>query len=266
MEEALNGLAVCAGVGGLELGLRIALGHAYRTVCYVEREAYAAACLVARMEESALDIAPVWDDLTTFDGSLWRGVVDIVVAGEPCQPFSLAGKRRGASDSRYLWPQVARIVREVEPSLVFLENVSGAVDARYGHKAELESLGYRVEAGLFSAEEVGATQKRLRLFILAHSGGKGLSNSRREWVPCSETGCFNKGPAIERNGPRMFPPGPKDINGWRRVIADNPQVEPAVRGDADGPTIRVDRLRATGNGVVPVVAALAFATLWGRLR
>ncbi|MBW2561232.1 MAG: DNA cytosine methyltransferase [Deltaproteobacteria bacterium] len=221
MEEALNGLAVCAGVGGLELGLRIALGHAYRTVCYVEREAYAAACLVARMEESALDIAPVWDDLTTFDGSLWRGVVDIVVAGEPCQPFSLAGKRRGASDSRYLWPQVARIVREVEPSLVFLENVSGAVDARYGHKAELESLGYRVEAGLFSAEEVGAT---------------------------------------------MFPPGPKDINGWRRVIADNPQVEPAVRGDADGPTIRVDRLRATGNGVVPVVAALAFATLWGRLR
>jgi DNA (cytosine-5)-methyltransferase 1 len=96
----------------------------YRTVGHVERETYAAAILVARMEEAALDPAPVWDDIASFDGRPWCGAVDIVTAGYPCQPFSVAGKRRGADDPRHLWPHVARIIGEVEPPFVFLENVA----------------------------------------------------------------------------------------------------------------------------------------------
>ena len=99
----------------------------YRTVGHVERETYAAAILVARMEDAALDPAPVWDDVATFDGRPWRGAVDIVTAGYPCQPFSVAGKRRGADDPRHLWPHVARIVGEVEPPFVFLEMTNPSV-------------------------------------------------------------------------------------------------------------------------------------------
>lgn len=176
----MNGMALCAGVGGLELGLRIALGDAYRTVCYVEREAFAAACLVARMEEEALDRAPVWDDLATFDGRPWRGLVDVVTAGYPCQPFSVAGKRRGASDPRHLWPHVARIIGECEPRLVFLENVAGHLNLGFGEVTTwLEDVGFRLKPGLFSAPEVGAPHERERLFVLAHREGGGTVSEKQ---------------------------------------------------------------------------------------
>ena len=132
----MNGLALCAGVGGLELGLSLAI-PGYRTVGYVERDTYAAATLVARMADSALDTALVWDDITTFDGRPWRGVVDIVSAGFPCQPWSAAGQRRGTKDKRWLWPDIARIVREVGPMLVYLENVPGLLAGGLGHVCDL---------------------------------------------------------------------------------------------------------------------------------
>lgn len=91
-DACLFGLSLCSGAGGLDLGLHLALSG-YRTVGHVERDAYAAAILVARMEDAALDCAPVWDDVATFDGRPWRGAVDIVTAGYPCQPFSVAGTR-----------------------------------------------------------------------------------------------------------------------------------------------------------------------------
>lgn len=95
----MNGLALCAGVGGLELALGLVLAD-YRTVCYVEREAYAAAQLVARLAEGALDVAPIWDDLATFDGRRWRRCVSIITAGFPCQPWSAAGKGEGVEEGR----------------------------------------------------------------------------------------------------------------------------------------------------------------------
>ena len=168
----MNGLALCAGIGGLELGISLALGDGYRTVGYVEREAYAAAALVARMEDSAMDSAPIWDDIKTFDGRPWRGLVDIVSGGYPCQPFSVAGRRRGADDPRHLWPDVRRIVSEVQPGLCFFENVANHIRLGFEEvRADLRGMGYRVEAGLFSAAEVGAPHLRKRLFILAYRDG-----------------------------------------------------------------------------------------------
>ncbi|SFB99232.1 DNA cytosine methyltransferase [Tropicimonas isoalkanivorans] len=122
-DACLFGLSLCSGAGGIDLGLTIAI-PGYRAVGHVERETFAAATLVARMEDASLDQAVVWDDVATFDGRPWRGAVDIVTAGYPCQPFSVAGKRRGADDPRHLWPHVARIIGEVEPPFVFLENVA----------------------------------------------------------------------------------------------------------------------------------------------
>ena len=175
----LFGLSLCSGAGGLELGLHLALPE-YRTVGYVERDAYAAAVLVARMEDAALDSAPVWDDVVSFDGRPWRNAVDIVTAGYPCQPFSVAGKRRGADDPRHLWPHVARITGEVEPPFVFLENVANHLRLGFPEVAGgLVGMGYRLAAGLFTAAEVGAPHKRERLFILAHRERDDLADPAR---------------------------------------------------------------------------------------
>ncbi|MXO00845.1 DNA cytosine methyltransferase [Shinella zoogloeoides] len=183
-DACLFGLSICSGAGGLDLGLAIAI-PGYRAVGHVERETYAAATLVARMEDASLDRAPVWDDVGTFDGRPWRGAVDIVTAGYPCQPFSVAGKRRGADDPRHLWPHVARVIGEVRPPFVFLENVAHHLRLGFPEVAAgLVGMGYRLAAGLFTAAEVGAPHKRERLFILAIREGDELADpARLLWYP-----------------------------------------------------------------------------------
>lgn len=163
----MNGMSLCAGIGGLDLGLHLAC-DGYRTICYVEKEAYCQDILFARMADGLLDRGPLWDDLITFDARQWKGLVDIVHGGYPCQPFSVAGKRRGAADQRHLWPDIARIVRECEPEWCFFENVAGHLTLGFDVVArDLEAMGYRVAAGLFTAAEVGAPHRRQRLYILA---------------------------------------------------------------------------------------------------
>lgn len=166
--RSLSVLSLCAGVGGLDLGIRMAQPNA-RTVCFVEIEAFACEILATRMEDKTMDEAPIWTDLRTFDGKPWRGLVDCITAGYPCQPFSVAGKQKGKDDPRHLWPDVFRVVQEISPRLCFFENVPGHL--RLGFEQvhdDLSSLGYCVKAGLFSAAEVGASHKRERLFILAY--------------------------------------------------------------------------------------------------
>lgn len=164
----MNGLSLCAGIGGLDLGLGLAVKD-YRTVGYVEREAGAAAVIVARMAESALCLAPVWDDLRSFPGHAYRDRVDICLAGFPCQPWSVAGRRQGQKDARWLWPDIFRIIQAVDPPLVFLENVTGLL--RGGLSVVLEDLassGFDAEWDTVSAGQVGASHERKRVFILAY--------------------------------------------------------------------------------------------------
>ena len=166
-------LSLCAGIGGLDLGTQLAFGS--RTICYVEREAFAASLLVARMEDSSLDSAPIWDDLKTFDGKPWRGRVDLISAGYPCQPFSCAGKGLGDKDPRHLWPDVARIIGEVQPRAVVLENVQGHVNKGLQEVLEtLSELGYDAGWGVYSAAQAGAPHRRNRVFILAYCHRRGL--------------------------------------------------------------------------------------------
>src|SRR5579884_658546 len=212
-------MALCAGAGGGELAMRIALGDAYRCVVYVEREAYAAACLVARMADQTLDPAPVWDDVRTFRGRPWRGTVDLVSAGFPCQPHSSAGKRRHTADERWIWPDIARIVREVEPGWVFLENVPPLV--RGGLDLVLRDLalcGFDAEWDVFSAAQVGAPHIRERLFVLAHAQA-----GRRELV-------------ADPNGLRHAPDQPQSEP--RGTGAANARVGRDTLADADGGRLR----------------------------
>lgn len=164
---ALRSISICAGIGGLDLGLEIAVPES-RTVCYLEREAFAVACLVAAMEQGRLAPAPVWSDLGTFDGRAWRGAVDCIIAGLPCQPYSVAGARKGHDDERAIWPDFIRVIEECAPALVFLENVAAFVQYFRPVGERLSALGYRIEVGIFSASEVGAPHRRERFFALAY--------------------------------------------------------------------------------------------------
>ena len=111
-------LSLCTGYGGIELGLERA-GVPLRPIVYVEREAFAAANLVAKIEAEQMAPAPVWTDVKTFPYSDFHGRVDILLAGYPCQPFSAAGQRKGEADERHLWPFIARGIAACQPRLVF---------------------------------------------------------------------------------------------------------------------------------------------------
>lgn len=320
----------------LDVGLRLALPNA-RTVCYVEIEAFPCEVLVSRMEDKALDEAPVWTDLKTFDGKPWRGSVDIVIGGYPCQPFSIAGRRKGADDPRHLWPYIFRIITEVRPRFCFFENVEGHIELGFLEvKESLESVGYAVEAGIFSAAEVGAPHGRRRLYILAYNAKSGLEGRVWEKPQGARVGSSNGKPAMahsrrgsdqrwQRSGelagetskdqggegnwtqPEMeterrrgelgyyyysrlegrslsrcgcasqlpaWPPSPSDTAGWGETLRQDKTVEPAIcrvvdgvdtRMDSSVYAYRIDRLRAVGNGVVPITAATAFAVLYRKL-
>jgi DNA (cytosine-5)-methyltransferase 1 len=172
--RTINTLSLCSGYGGLELGIDLATQGRNKTVAYVEWEAYAQATLVARMEESTLDKAPIWDDLTTFDGKPWRGKVDLITAGFPCQPWSVAGRQKGIEDDRWIWEDIFRIVCEVQPSYVFLENVTGLINGGLEHVlGSLAQVGFDAEWCSVKASDVGAAHQRERVFILAYTDGFG---------------------------------------------------------------------------------------------
>jgi len=176
-----NVLSLCSGVGGLDIGFALGTFGRNRTICYVEREAYACALLAKRMAEKTVDEAPIWTDVHTFDGRPWRGIVDSICGGYPCQPFSTAGKRHGANDPRHLWPSIVRIIEEIQPRIVFFENVSGHLTLGFDTVCkDLERLGFNVAAGLFSAAEIGAPHERQRLFIVGLAHG----NSGRTGGAC----------------------------------------------------------------------------------
>ena len=174
-------MALCAGYGGLEEGLRLA-GLPVRTVCFVEREAYAAANLVSLMDSGRLAPAPIWDDLRTFDPSEWGPFVSCVSAGFPCGPFSQGGHKAYTDDPRWLWPDIDRILRCLLPSVVFLENVRGlASGTRPGIEhvlGTMAALGYDARWGMLRADDplVGATHRRERWFCVAW-----LADSKDRW-------------------------------------------------------------------------------------
>ena len=124
----LDMLSICTGGAGLDLGVELAIPGA-RSVCMVEREAYAVARLVSAMEQGLLAPAAVWSDARTFDGRRWRGCVDGLIGGIPCQPHSVAGRKRGSLDGRDLWSDARRIVVQARPWFVLIENVAGMLSA-----------------------------------------------------------------------------------------------------------------------------------------
>jgi DNA (cytosine-5)-methyltransferase 1 len=164
----LNVASFCSGVGGLDLAFRRVFPAA-RTVLYSENEIYAAAVLAARIGEGKLCDAPIWSDLRQLDGGPWRGAVDCILGGFSCQDISSAGKRLGITGPKSsIWFQFARLIREMDPWLVVLENVDELVGRGLGVVlGDLAALGFDAEWLCLRASDVGAPHERARIFIIA---------------------------------------------------------------------------------------------------
>lgn len=303
---ALRSLALCAGIGGLDLGVKIARPD-HQLICAVERQAFCAAVLMARMDSQDLDPCPIWDDIESFDGFPWRGCVDLVTAGFPCQPHSVAGKRLGMQDERWLWDPIWRTIRAVRPKFVFMENVPGLVST--GGLArilgDMACVGMHAEWDLFPASAVGAPHKRERVFILAadsgchgqRSEGQSLGHERGDGTPVAgddgsagfASDSHRDGCEVERGGRKLDPgkrqacghdadgsgaarggiPGePADPRGnWDWQDAPEPSFRRVDDGLARGMDFAwPDRIHALGNAVVPQQAAHAWRVLWERLH
>jgi len=260
----MNELALFAGAGGGILGGRL-LG--WRTICAVELDSYAASVLVARQNDGCLEPFPVWDDITTFDGEPWRGRVDVVSGGFPCQDISACGSGAGIDGERSgLWGEMARVIREVRPRHVYVEN-SPMLTSRGLHRVlgDLAEMGFNAQWGVLGADDVGANHIRKRIWIAANAHRE----RGRKATLCVTRGQNQAQPGPDGKEEHMANAHSASIGreGWR------PEGREAIKGDgwwgtepdvgrvANGVASRVDRLKCLGNGQVPAVAATAFRLL-----
>jgi len=251
--DSLRELSLFTGAGGGLLATHHILG--WRTVCYVEKDKWCQRVLLQRIRDGFIDDAPIWDDICTFDGTQWRGIADVVTGGFPCQPFSSSGKRLEHEDDRNRWPDTIRVIRQVEPEWVFLEN-SPRLLVRYASTVfcDLAESGYYLRWECIPAGAVGAPHGRDRLWILGRRSMADADCGRREELRVSEPqGIASPSWSIPhgRCAFREF----LDASGWGYGTWP---AEPSVGRVADGVAGRVGQLSATGNGQVPRVAAAAF--------
>jgi DNA (cytosine-5)-methyltransferase 1 len=328
----VNELALFSGAGGGILG-----GHllGWRTVCAVEWEPYPASVLCARQNDKVLPPFPVWDDVQTFDGRPWRGVVDVVSGGFPCQDISAAGKGAGIDGARSgMWGHMARIIGEVRPRYVYVEN-SPLLTKRGIHRVlgDLAAMGFDARWGVVSAAAVGAPHKRDRIWIVANSTSvignewgtepkgqqweAGVADGSNDLADSNSSGCeaqrlraigSGEGGQVVICGGEVADSDNKRVGWWKQQsqssssegnVADSGdigsrssptdrelegnqrptissldcewwdrepgqtsrEVESNLGRVAHGVAARVDRLKAIGNGQVPLVAATAWDLL-----
>ena len=322
----MNELALFAGAGGGILG-----GHllGWRTVCAVEWEQYPASVLCARQNDGLLPPFPIWDDVQTFKGEPWRGIVDVISGGFPCTDISAAGKGAGIDgEASGMWREMARIIHEVRPRYVFVENSPMLTSRGLGRVlGDLASMGFDAKWGVLGAADVGAPHQRDRIWIVAKWRGHlphaqhdrirwweqqqesletthremanpdiiGLDESKtkrdrtQEQQVCqnefdygsevwSETiGCGEFGdekeladPAssgLQGQGQSEQPINSKTYEDWKAGQFANVResdfwaIEPNVGRVVNGMASRVDRIKALGNGQVPLCAATAWRIL-----
>lgn len=223
----MNELALFAGAGGGLLASSI-LGH--NIVCAVERDEYCTEILIQRQNERTLQCFPIWDDICTFDGKPWKGTVDLVSGGFPCQAFSSAARGRNIAE-KDLWGEMRRVIGETQPHVVFAENVSER--AILQAQRDLLEDGYNSKYIKLSAKDVGADHERERYWLLAYTDYYSeLCRTKHAEAPVLQE--------LRNSIWETYPDELRVPNGVAR---------------------RMDRLKALGNGQVPLVAASAWCIL-----
>jgi DNA (cytosine-5)-methyltransferase 1 len=277
--EKMWGIDLFTGIGGLTLSL----SDWIRPAIYCEIDRYAQSVLLSRMASGQLPIAPIWDDIKTLDVREFRGHIDIIYGGFPCQDISIAGAGRGLEGERSgLFFEILRLAEEIKPKFIFLENVPAISTRGLDRVArEISALGYDCRWDIVSAAEVGALHKRERWFLLgyakhngslspdvAYSNCPGLQEKRAEQQTARTQQCLPMANSDSKSGPRLrsreeerFPiVGVRGkystIDQWQKAVSSMDRV-------TDGIPHRAHRIKCLGNGVVPIQAKEAFERLIG---
>lgn len=258
-----------SGIGGFDLA---AQWMGWENVFQVEKDTFCQKVLAKNFPHTKR-----YGDIKEFDGTKYRGAVDILTGGFPCQPFSTAGERRGTEDERHLWPEMRRVIREVAPAYIVGENVLGLVSWSKGLvfeqvHADLEADGYEVQAFVLPAAGVNAPHQRYRIWFVAHAVSERCGEKR----PCiNEVIKQRSGGYIEqwdssntnkqglevrerqrRHDEQEFTAAFGADNRWERW-----PTQPGVCGGNDGVPNRVDRIKSLGNAIVPQVAYQIFKAI-----
>ena len=239
--KGMRELHLFAGAGGGILG-GILLGHT--CVCAVEIDWYCQKVLLQRQADGILPRFPIWDDIKTFDGKPWKGRVDIICGGFPCQDISVAGKHEGIEGEKSgLWKEMLRVCDEIRPSYIFMENSPCLISSGIGRiMSYLSKMGYDCRWGILGCSDIGGSHHRKRIWILAHSMRNRLS---RGGPQTEKTKSSIKSFLLHNRSPR-------------------PGAQRSIPRAIDDMAHRMDRLKAIGNGQVPAVVKLAWETLSGQ--
>jgi len=247
----MNELSLFSGAGGGLLATQHLLG--FNTIGYVEYDNYCQQVIAQRIKDGFLHNAPIFTDIRAFLDSgcakLYQGITDLITAGFPCQPFSVAGQRKAEKDERNLWPEVHKTICQVRPRYVYLENVPSILSFDYIRRiyGDLAEAGYNAQWCELSAENCGAPHKRKRWWLVANSVCKRLaSDSVQKAINHKE--CGGAWASITTNSTFNI------AGNTFRELAFNLRTN-------DGVANRVDRIKAIGNGQVPKVVATAWGTL-----
>jgi len=247
----LRVLDLFSGVGGFSLGLERTGG--FETAAFCEYEAFPRQVLAKHWPD-----VPCFPDVRELKGEDVDGSIDVICGGYPCQPFSQAGQRRGQEDDRHLWPEFSRIVDELRPAWVIGENVAGHISMGLDDVlSDLERQGYACRTFVIPACAVGAPHRRDRVWTIASRSDVADAEIDERWPLKSF------GPRDQRRDDTNCIQGRTENSGQSGhcgklgTIADRPianwELEPDVGRVANGVPLRVDRLKALGNAVVPQI-------------
>lgn len=245
--EAVNELSLFSGAGGGLLATKHLLD--WNCIGYVENEPYCQEVLKQRIADGFLDAAPIFGNIRTFISEgyaeAYQGMVDVITAGFPCQPFSVAGKQKAEQDERNMWPSTLKTIRTIRPRYAFLENVPGLLAASHGYfgtiLSGLAEAGYDAKWTVLGADDVGGSFQGKRLFVVApanSSNGKERVGPFKNWTTQIQ----------QKTSRKMF------RKMWLQTIERN-------AGSYNGMAHYLERGRAIGNGQVPAVVALAWKVL-----
>lgn len=234
-------LDLFSGIGGFALAARWA---GIETVAFCEKDPFCQKVLAKHWPHTF-----IFSDVNLM---LFTEHVDILTAGFPCQPFSIAGKQRGKDDERYLWPHTMRIIKSSRPTWCILENVPGIIPHLDPMLEDLETEGYDWRAYLIPASAVSAPHKRERLWIIANRDGKrcddGGGNWHKRYLQANQDGYVEE---IQSQWSQFIP------NTWTVMQArDWLDFNADLSRKNDGLSNRVDRVRAIGNSIVPQIPYL----------
>ncbi|HRI01822.1 MAG TPA: DNA (cytosine-5-)-methyltransferase [Saprospiraceae bacterium] len=258
-----------SGIGGFDLAAK---WLEWENVFQVEKDNYCLSILEKNFPKTHR-----YKDILSFDGSKYKNKITVLSGGFPCQPFSLAGNRKGRNDERYLWGEMLRVITEVKPLYVVAENVPGLLTNENGLAfkqvlTDLENANYKVQTFNIPAASKNAAHYRHRLWFIAHSTSQYDCGNIRE----------TKKRQIQQFGNNIKQSNATNGNSERckkqwEPIANETQynstelywknhwskwgVEPTICGDNDGLPNRVDRIKALGNAVVPYVVFEIFNTI-----